>query len=81
MQLKPIKANMTELKLNGGLTILFSYRTPVTCKWTNGSVYQFFRTEKKWSPTTTRHINKWLDGNAAMFKPQEYFDNLVSEVR
>lgn len=79
MNLTPIKANMTELQLAGGLTVLFSYCTPVACKWTNGSTYEHFRTEKKWSQTTTRHINSWLGGNCAAFKPQEYFDGLISD--
>jgi len=80
MNLNPIAANMTELDL-GDWKVLFSYRTPVACKWTNGSVYEFFKTEKKWSQTTTRHINTWLGGNAAAFKPQEYFDGLIAGVK
>lgn len=77
MNLKQVGSNMTELKLAHGLTVLFSYSTPVACVWTNGDTYQYFKTEKKWSATTTRHINKWVSGNGAWYKPQEYFDNLV----
>lgn len=76
MNLTPIQANMTEVEINPSLTVLFSYNTPVACKWTNGAIYEYYRTEKKWSNTTTRHINKWLDGNPAKFKDQDYFDNL-----
>ena len=33
-------------------------------------------------PTTSRHINRWLDGVTADEKPQEFFDNLtISEKR
>lgn len=77
MNLTPIASNMTEIRVNRSLRVLFSYKTPVACEWTNGDVYEFFRTSKKWSNTTSRHINKWLGGNAAKFQDQEYFDKLV----
>lgn len=77
MNLNPIKANMTELDLGNGTVILFSYKTPVACKHSDGMTY---RTEKKWSQTTTRHINTWISTGGlfgAQFKPQEFFDGLV----
>ena len=73
MQLKPIASNMTQLDLNG-YQILFSYQTPVACLSDNG----YYRTSKKWSVTTSRHINKWLDGVLAKEQPQEFFDSLVA---
>lgn len=74
MNLKPIASNMTEVKV-GVITVLFSYSTPVAaCIPTKG----WFRTEKKWSVTTSRHINKWLDGVKAEEKPQSFFDSLAS---
>lgn len=81
MNLTPIKTNMTELNLDGGLTVLFSYKSPVAVKWSNGQEYQYIKTAKKWSNTTTRHINTWLNGREALVKPQEYFDNLIAEVK
>ena len=86
MNLTPLAANMTEVKMTGGLTVLFSYKTAVACLWTNGNdAYKAFKTEKKWSATTTRHINKWLGLHpevfGAAYKPQEYFDNLLAEVK
>ncbi len=86
MNLIPISANNNELSLAGGLTLLFSYRTPVACVWTNGNGNRvLFRTSKKWSATTTRHINRWVKGwtlsEAVIEKPQEYFDNLIMEVK
>jgi len=39
--------------------ILYSYETPVAVLHANGSVFQ---TDQKYSTTTTRHINKFLDG-------------------
>jgi hypothetical protein len=76
MKYNPIQANMAEITLHNGVKVLFSYCTPVA-SWENG---QFYKTEKKWSKTTTRHINKWLDGVQAIEQPQEYFDNLLGGV-
>ena len=84
MTLNPIAANMTEIEMSGGLTVLFSYKTLVACRWTNGSVYEFYQTDKKWSKTTSRHIKKWLafyGEPGAQIKPQEYFDNLAMGVK
>ena len=74
MQLKPIASNMTQLDLSNGDQILFSYQTPVACLSDNG----YYRTSTKWSTTTTRHINKWLDGVLAKEQPQQFFDELVA---
>ncbi len=74
MKLTPIAPNMTEIE-TAKATVLFSYSTPVACCMQNGS--DFFRTDHKWSVTTTRHINKWLDGAKAKSKPQAFFDNLL----
>lgn len=75
MKLTPIKANMTEVQI-GKVRVLFSYQTPVAthCQETDS----FKRTSKKWSSTTTRHINHWLDGTRAEEIDQDFFDNLVS---
>lgn len=73
MKLTPIASNMTEL-VTPYYVILFSYETPVAC-YHNG---EYHKTTKKWSATTTRHINKWL-GNPmipVVEKPQEFFDNI-----
>lgn len=79
MNLNPIKANMTEVEIKPGVKILFSYKTPVAYHdFNNGVVY---RTAKKWSATTTRHINQWLGGFGDEERPQEFFDNLLSEVK
>ena len=74
MQLTPIGANQTELSLNDGTQVLFSYRTPVAARLPD---YEYVRTTTKWSSTTSRHINKWLDGVNANQVSQSYFDNLV----
>ena len=74
MQLTPIASNMTEVETDLG-RVLFSYRTPVAAY-----VYGegFVRTEKWWSVTTSRHINKWLPENGTVKEvEQTYLDNFV----
>ena len=67
MKLNPIKANMTEVVFNDKITILFSYKTPVACfnRWRFKVRYVkcFYKTDKFWSVTTSRHINQWLREN------------------
>ena len=69
--------NKTELILREGLIVFFSYRTPVACI-NNGVAY---KTNRKYSTTTTRHINDWLTENANSMvieeQGQEYFDGLT----
>ena len=82
MQLTPIASNMTEVETSEA-RILFSYRTPVAA-YVFGRGY--VKTEKWYSVTTTRHINKWMDmdmpvtGTVAVTPEkveQTYLDNLV----
>ena len=73
MLVKNIGSNQTEVTKSNGDTILVSYSTPVAAN-VGG---QFYRTAKKWSTTTSRHINKWLSGAKAEEKPQSFFDNLL----
>jgi len=75
MQLTPIAANQTQLNLNDGTEVFFSYKTPVAAKLPN---YDYIRTATKWSTTTTRHINKWLEGVTAETVDQSILDNLVA---
>ena len=75
---------MTVLTLNNGTEVLFSYETPVAGYLANGGAGDplwngalFFRTEEKFSKTTTRHINKYLEGANAAVVPQDQIVNLV----
>ncbi len=72
MNLRPIKANMTELEI-GDKTILFSYQTPVAY-YEHGSYYV---TNKKWSRTTSRHVNAWVNGSPVTTVNQETLNELV----
>ena len=73
MKLTPIASNQNEVEIAGN-RVLFSYRTPVAA-WVDGQAY---RTEKRWSVTTSRHINQWFGGMKAIERPQSYFDNLTA---
>ena len=74
MQLTPIASNMTEVETSEA-RILFSYRTPVAA-YVFGEGY--VRTEKWWSVTTSRHINKWIGKDVPTEEvSQTYLDNLV----
>ena len=72
MKVIPLKSNQTEVQV-GNTRILVSYQTPVAVTSDEGT----FKTEKKWSCTTTRHINQWLDGRTATEISQEWFDHLL----
>lgn len=74
MKLNPVGSNQTEVETERYL-VLFSYKTPVAARdRLTGSLY---RTSHKWSNTTSKHINKWLDGAEAEEKDQSFFDGLV----
>lgn len=79
MNLKPIASNVTQLTfgdpMNPDIVVLFSYQTPVAAYISDTETY--YRTSTKWSRTTTRHINSWLDGIEAKEEKQEFFNNLV----
>lgn len=75
MKVRKAGNNMTELSLTNGTDVLFSYETPVAA-FIEGEGY--VRTATKYSVTTSRHINKWLDGMVAREVDQSVIDALVS---
>jgi hypothetical protein len=70
MKVRQIGHNQIQVSKRNG-TFLVSYETPVAAH-IDGIGY--LRTEKFWSNTTSRHINKWLDGYTANLIPQEDMD-------
>ena len=75
MQLTPIASNMTEVETSEA-RILFSYRTPVAA-YVFGRGY--VKTDKFWSVTTSRHINKWLGSITNVTEiDQSVLDNLAA---
>lgn len=81
MKLNPIGSNMTEVEI-GDKTVLFSYKTPVAY---HQAGIGYAKTNKFWSVTTSRHINKWLKLNGYSIErgdglrevDQETLDGLV----
>ena len=61
---------------NGQAVVLVSYQTPVAAR-----VYgRYYRTSERYSVTTSRQINQWLEGIKAEEKPEEWFRRLVQEI-
>jgi len=80
MKLTPIAANQTLVSYNNGSEVFFSYRTPVAGY---SPELGYVRTNKYYSQTTTKHINKYLNVNNhnldCIFESvnQEVIDNMV----
>lgn len=80
MNLNPLGANKTELtfeKDGQRVKVLFSYKTPVACEILTDEGMLRYKTVKRWSNTTSKHINSWLLASTAELKEQDFFDNLV----
>ena len=80
MRLNIIAPNQTEVHLNEKLSdsskkavFFFSYGTPVAAKI--GTTY--YKCEDKFSRTTTRHTNAWLEDVQYEVKPQTWFDKAI----
>lgn len=74
MKINHIAANMNTLELSNGTEVLFSYQTPVAAFIPGKGLV---KTSFKWSPTTSRHISKWLEGRKANEVAQEEIEALV----
>ena len=57
MKIKSLKANQTQITLPNGTIVFVSYKTPVAAFIVGKGI---IRTSKKWSVTTTKHINAWI---------------------
>lgn len=75
MKLKLIGPNQTELHLGDSLVVFFSYETPVAAFVPGRG---FLRTDYKWSVTTSKHINHWLNSANAESVPQFELNELVN---
>jgi hypothetical protein len=58
MKLNSIAANQTEIEKSDGTTVFYSYSTPVAVFVPGKGALV---TSTKYSPTTSRHINKTVD--------------------
>jgi cytochrome b len=75
LKIKPIASNQTELHTPSGDVVLFSYQTPVAAQLAEGG---FVRTSTKWSKTTSKHINQWLQGAKAREVDQSVLDGMAA---
>jgi hypothetical protein len=74
MELKRIKKSASQVLAIDGAEVLLSYGTPVAYSGPDG----VFRTDKQWSPTTSKHINQWAGYKPKNTKPQSWFNALIS---
>jgi hypothetical protein len=76
MNITPCGTNHTQVS-TGKFVIFVSYQTPVA--YYDRTLDKTFKTSKKWSNTTTRHLNKWLAGfpSSASEVSQETIDALL----
>ena len=80
MKVQPIGSNQTQVSLADGTEVLFSYSTPVAALVPGKG---WMRTEKTYSVTTSKHVNRWLSSNASTYAtvalvPQWDLDQLVA---
>ena len=75
MILRQIGSNQTELSLNNGNSIFFSYETPVAGY---SDDIGFFKTSTYYSKTTSRHINAYLGETEFTEVPDQYIVDLVN---
>jgi len=73
LHLTQLAPNMTEVRY-GENYVLFSYQTPVAYSDKAGQV---FKTNKKWSATTSKHLTKWIGNRPFTLVDQLFIDNLV----
>ena len=66
MLLKNKGSNQSELVLDNGSHLFFSYETPVAVSTVDG----LFVTDQHYSSTTSKHINKWCEGITRTTVPQ-----------
>ncbi len=78
MKLAILGPNMTQVSFPDGTRVLYSYNTAVAVFLS--SEPHCLATSKKWGPTTSKHINKWLNGAAAARIPQEELELLVGTI-
>ena len=81
MQLNRIGNNETVVSFASGTEVLYSYDTPVAGRRIVDGALQVFKTDKKWSVTTSKHINKYLKTfNAeAIELPQNEISTIAGE--
>lgn len=75
MKVKRLGNTSLEMEFNNGVQVLVSYNTPVAAFVPSRG---YIRTSTKWSVTTSKHINKWLEGVNAQEVDQSELDGLMA---
>ena len=75
MQLRQLGSNQSKLCFEDGKEIFFSYETPVAAYIPS---LGYVKTSKKWSRTTSRHINNFSSAYRNEY-PQDFFYTLLDE--
>ena len=76
MKLTPIAANQTSVTFNDGTEVFFSYKTPVAAYLPEKG---YVKTEKFYSVTTSRHINKYLPTKDVPTVSEEFLTQLTGD--
>ena len=77
MKINKLGPNQTELELQDGKIVFFSYRTPVAALVPGRG---WLKTRTKYSVTTSKHVNQWLKGLNVTEVDQSELDGLVNHV-
>ena len=78
MKLKRTGSNQTVVSLNNGAEVFFSYDTPVAGY---SDKLGFVKTNKWYSQTTTRHINKYLrESTLNLDKVKEVDQSVINDL-
>lgn len=63
MKLNPVGSNQTEVEREGGVTVFYSYQTPVAAFVPGKGALV---TNKRYSKTTSRHVNQFVQRTGAL---------------
>ena len=75
MKLRNTGSNQAVIEFNDGTEILFSYETPVA-GFKPGMGH--FKTDAFFSVTTSKHVNKYIDGIAPAILSQAQIEGMVN---
>jgi len=67
-KMKSVGSNQFELRTNTGI-VFYSYETPVAFF---DALRGYFKTEEKFSRTTSKHVNNWCPSNAVVLNSEEF---------
>lgn len=73
LQVRALGANETQVSFGPDTQVLFSYEVPVAARIGG----QYYRVGKKYSPTTSTHVNKWLAGHQAEEVAEDWFADIL----